>query len=302
MTLLLLIGLALLGVSVSLLARALFGVNGGTGEAATRIEAYGFGGRAVGPATEQPRLLDRLADRLGAALAARMSSFREAPLRRLLMSAGMYGTSPRKLLGYRVLATVLTPIVTAWFASTAALSGAQTFLLVIVAAALGWFGPVYYVKKRAQRRLDQLDYELPELIDLLVVTVEAGLGFTGSMQIAADRLRGPLGQELRLAMQEQRMGLSATEALHNFMERCDTPGVRMFVRSVIQGERLGVSIGQIMRNLAIEMRKRRRQAAEERAHKAPTKLLFPLVLLIFPAMFVVLLAPAGLTLIETFKK
>ena len=88
------------------------------------------------------------------------------------------------------------------------------------------------------------------------------------------------------------MGLSSTEALKNLLGRADTPGIRSFVRSVTQGETLGVSIGQIMRNLAGEMRKRRKAAAEEKAQKAPIKMLFPLIFLIFPAMFVVLLIPA----------
>jgi tight adherence protein C len=96
------------------------------------------------------------------------------------------------------------------------------------------------------------------------------------------------------------MGLSGKEALRNLLERCDTPLMRSFVRSILQGETLGVSIGQIMRDLAVDMRKRRRQAAEERAQKAPIKLLFPLVFLIFPAMFLVLLGPAVFSFLEAF--
>ena len=94
------------------------------------------------------------------------------------------------------------------------------------------------------------------------------------------------------------MGLSTADALKNLLERVDTPGMRSFVRSILQGEQLGVSIGQIMRELAAEMRKRRRAAAEEKAHKAPIKILFPLVFLIFPAMFVILLAPALFAFID----
>src|SRR5437870_4015615 len=145
---------------------------------------------------------------------------------------------------------------------------------------------------RAKRRLGEIDYELPELIDLLVVTVEAGLGFVGALQMSAARLVGPLGEELRLTLQEQNMGLSINEALANTMARCDTPSMRSFVRSIVQGETLGVSIGQILRDLATEMRRRRKANAEERAQKAPIKILFPLVFLIFPAMFIVLLGPA----------
>src|SRR6266508_1219300 len=112
------------------------------------------------------------------------------------------------------------------------------------------------------------------------------------MQTANGRIPGPLGEELRLTLQEQTMGLSIQEAMLNMLARCDTPSMRSFVRSVVQGERLGVSIGQIMRDLAQEMRRRRHATASERAQKAPIKILFPLVLLIFPAMFVVLLGPA----------
>jgi tight adherence protein C len=96
------------------------------------------------------------------------------------------------------------------------------------------------------------------------------------------------------------MGLSVEHALNNLAGRADTPNVRAFVRAMGQGERLGISIGQIMRNLALEMRKRRRKQAEERAQKAPIKMLFPLVFLIFPAMFIVLLMPAVIGLVHTF--
>jgi tight adherence protein C len=151
---------------------------------------------------------------------------------------------------------------------------------------------------RTRQRQEQVDWELPELIDLLVVTVEAGIGFVGSMRIAAQHVRDPLGQELRLTLQEQSMGLATSEALTNMLERTDTPGMRMFVRAIVQGETLGVSIGQIMRNLALEMRKRRKAAAEEKAQKAPIKMLFPLIFLIFPAMFIVLLLPAMITIVD----
>ena len=95
------------------------------------------------------------------------------------------------------------------------------------------------------------------------------------------------------------MGLSVNEALMNMLARADTPAMRSFVRSILQGETLGVSIGKIMRDLAVEMRKRRRQMAEERVQKAPTKMLFPLVFLIFPAMFVVILGPAAIEILHT---
>ena len=96
------------------------------------------------------------------------------------------------------------------------------------------------------------------------------------------------------------MGLTLVEALENFLQRIDTVGVRMFARSIAQGETLGVSTGQIMRNLAIELRKRRRAYAEERAQKAPVKVLFPMLFLIMPALFVVLLVPVMIRIMEVF--
>ena len=211
----------------------------------------------------------------------------------------MYGTTPRKFLGYRILCGVSVPTVWLWSASSAGYPAMLTGLGLLCALPVGWVAPMTIVRKRAQRRFEKIDYELPELIDLLVVTVEAGLGFNGSLQVASERLRGPLGDELRLTMQQQSMGLTTNEALSNMLARCDTPLMRSFVRSVLQGETLGVSIGKIMRDLATEMRKRRRQMAEERVQKAPTKMLFPLVFLIFPAMFVVILGPAAIEILHT---
>jgi tight adherence protein C len=131
--------------------------------------------------------------------------------------------------------------------------------------------------------------EMPELVDLLVTTVEAGVGFTAALQLVARRVTGPLAQELRISLQEQAMGLTVEKALENMRVRVDSISVRMFVQAIVQGQSLGVSIGKILRELAVDMRKRRRQIAEERAQKAPTKILFPLVFLILPALFIIVL-------------
>jgi tight adherence protein C len=155
------------------------------------------------------------------------------------------------------------------------------------------------VRYRAKKRAAEIDRGIPELLDLLVVTVEAGMGLSGAIQIASEKLRGPLGEEVRLAVQEQAMGLSSHEALSNMRDRTNTPALTSFVRSVVQGESLGISVGDILREVAVEMRKRRRQAAEEQAQKAPIKMLFPLAFFIFPSMFLLLLGPAVFNLMQT---
>jgi len=292
MILLLLIGIALAGIAVALLARAVAHPELRGPAPVSQIQRYGFGrrNRAERSKAALGGLVDRAADSVGERFGARWGNADN--IRRQLVAAGMYRVTVNTFLGYRILALIGLPLIWIWFSTVTSRSTLVGFLGTIACAYLGWALPLRIVKERANRRLGEIDYELPELIDLLVVTVEAGLGFVGSLQMASDRLTGPLGDELRLTLQEQNMGLSINEALANTMARCDTPSMRSFVRSIVQGETLGVSIGQIMRDLATEMRRRRKANAEERAQKAPIKILFPLVFLIFPAMFVVLLAPA----------
>ena len=177
-------------------------------------------------------------------------------------------------------------------------SGIVTVLAAIAAGVFGWFGPMAFVDRRMRQRFQKIDKQMPDMIDLLVVTIEAGLGILASMRVAAEGLPDPLGQELRLTLQEQRMGLSVFEAIESLGRRANAPNMRVFVRALIQGEKLGVSIGTTMRNVAHEMRKRRKAAAEEKAQKMPIKLLFPLVFLIFPAIMIVLLVPALIHIAE----
>jgi tight adherence protein C len=185
------------------------------------------------------------------------------------------------------------------FVAVAGSGGALMILLAAVTGLFAWMFPAAAIRTRGQKRLDRIDRDLPDLIDVLTVTIEAGLGFGGSLQLVANRFGGPLGDELRLTLQEQTMGLSTEAALGHMLERCETPSVRAFVRAVLQGSALGVSIGAMLRNVAAETRKRRRALARERAQKAPLKLLFPLVFLIFPAMLIVLMYPAGYNIIHT---
>jgi tight adherence protein C len=299
--LMLVMGLVLSGASVVLVARAAILPRLRASETLERIDSYGFTSKQDEDSRPSAArtALDGVASSVGG-FAGRFGGFREASLRRALVAAGIYNLAPRKFLGYRVLSALTVSAAWIWMASARGYPVLLAMSVTVLAALVGWTVPMTIVRRRAEARSDKIDYELPNLIDLLVVTVEAGLGFNGSLQLAAERFKGPLGDELRLTLQEQSMGLSTNEALRNLVARCETPLMRSFVRSVLQGETLGVSIGQIMRDLAVDMRKRRRQAAEERAQKAPIKLLFPLVFLIFPAMFVVLLGPAFLNFRDAF--
>ena len=300
-TFILIAALVLLALAVTILVQALAGRSGGH-EVVQQISAYGFRGyvsRGDDRDFSAARSLADLPTRIGAWLTHRFGSRREAETRRRLVAGGWYSTTPTALLGYRVIAAI---VVSFLFLIFGALVGASTVIYVlgiVLGALFGWYLPSMILDRKTRERHHLIDRELPELIDLLVVTVEAGIGFNGSLRLAAEELTGPLAQELRLTLQEQSMGLATFEALDNLAFRVDTPGVKAFVRGISQGETLGVSISQILRNLADEMRKRRKAMAEELAQKAPIKMLFPLIFLIFPAMFVVLLLPALIQIADT---
>ena len=293
MTLIALIALALLGLGVALAMRAILLPRMEAADRVGQVEVYGYiAPRGTGHAAQSTGLR-ALAARLGEALIQRYPGrLDEDEIRGQLTAAGMYGTDPVTFVGARGVAAIGLPLGILFLGTITGAAGGILLLSAIIAAVLGWRVPSIVLERRAKSRLVEIDRTMPELVDLLIVTVEAGVGFNGSMQLAGGRLVGPLGDELRLASQEQRMGLSTSESLSNMMARVDTPSMRSFVRSILQGEQLGVSIGQILRNLASEMRKRRRAVAEERAQKAPIKMLFPLVFLIFPSLFIVLLYPA----------
>jgi tight adherence protein C len=293
------LGILLLGAGVTILFVNLRRAPGTA--TLDQIGTYGYVAEAAGGSeVEAPsrRPLDSLAGRLGDIMARRLTRFSETEVRQKLVSAGMYGTSPRKLLGYQVMLAVFLPVVALWLVPAMGGSGVIAVLSAAAAGVFGWFGPMALVDRKMRQRFHKIDRQMPDMIDLLVVTIEAGLGIVASMRVAAEGLPDPLGQELRLTLQEQRMGLSVFEAIESLGKRANAPNVRIFVRALIQGEKLGVSIGTTMRNVATEMRKRRKAAAEEKAQKMPIKLLFPLVFLIFPAIMIVLLVPALIHIAE----
>jgi tight adherence protein C len=303
MTLVAILGLLLVAIAIAFGVVAVAEPRVRRAEKLGLIDGYGYATPIDSDLTVAParRTLDGLAAAIGDFMAIRLSGLREAEVQKRLIAAGYFRIGARRFIGYRVLFTIALPLVVRWLLVLAGASAGSIVLLAIITAAIGWVLPGFLLGTQARARVRQVDEAMPELIDLLVVILEAGVAFTAAMRIASERIGGPLGEELRLTIQEQNLGLSNLDSLQNWMERCPAPAVNAFVRSMIQGERLGISIGQILRNLALEMRKRRRAAAEERAQKAAIKILFPLVILIFPAMFVIILAPALYRIMDTLS-
>ena len=293
-------GVLLLGAGVMVLVSSL-GKARGSSATIDQIQTYGYVAEATGGSEAEHtarRPLDSIAGRLGDWAARRTGSFGEEKIREKLISAGMYGTTPRKVLGYQLLCAIGFSLTLLWLIP--AMGGSIIFavLLAVAAGAGGWFAPMYYVELKRRSRMELIDKQMPDMIDLLVVTIEAGLGVLASMRVASETMSDPLGQELRLTLQEQRMGLSVGQAIESLGRRADAANMRIFVRAITQGERLGVSIGTTMRNLSVEMRKRRRAIAEERAQKMPIKMMFPLIFFIFPALFIVILTPMVISIAD----
>ena len=179
-----------------------------------------------------------------------------------------------------------------------AISFVATLVFTFSWAFGGFALPGIVVSMKARGRRERIRAELPDALDLLAVSVEAGLGFDGALDKLTDNLEGPLADEFALTLGEMRIGESRHDALKKLTERVDTSEVASFTRAIIQADQLGISLGRILKVQAADSRHRRQMAAEEKAMKAPIKMLFPTVAFIFPAMFLVVLGPAVLSLKE----
>ena len=175
------------------------------------------------------------------------------------------------------------------------------FIIVwaLVGAAIGFFLPDVLVRNAGEHRQQDLLKALPDALDMLTVCVEAGLGFDSALGRVATNTEGPMAEECSRVIQEMQFGKSRAEALRSLADRTDVPEIKSFVSALIQAGELGISIGSVLREQAVEMRIRRRQRAEEKAQKLPVKILLPLITCLLPAMFVVVLGPAAIKIVHT---
>jgi tight adherence protein C len=183
----------------------------------------------------------------------------------------------------------------------AAAAPSKAPFLALILGLLGFLGPKMVLNARVQSRQTSVAAELPDALDLLSVSVEAGLGFDGAVQKLTEHMHGPLIEEFELALGEIRIGEGRQEALKKMAQRSASPEMGSFVRSIVQADQLGISLGRILRIQAADSRLKRQMLAEEKAMKAPIKMLFPTVVFIFPAMFIVVLGPAFLNLSTIFQ-
>lgn len=167
------------------------------------------------------------------------------------------------------------------------------------ALALGFFAPDFYLYQRAYERSERIQRELADAIDLMTISVESGLGFDAAVQQVARNTSGPLAEEFARVLREMQLGNSRSEALRGLGERTDVEDVKGFVSSMVQADAFGIPIGQVLRVQSSEMRVKRRQRAEMKAQQVPVKITVPLIFFILPALFVAVMGPAVITMLDS---
>ncbi|HEX9776174.1 MAG TPA: type II secretion system F family protein [Actinomycetota bacterium] len=194
-----------------------------------------------------------------------------------------------------VLAGLVVPALLGW--STAGILRA-----LAVTTALGFVLPLNSILRAKEARQLQVRRDLPDILDLLAISVEAGMGLEGAIEVVTDHFDSPLAHELGRMLREMELGVSRRNALQNLKARVEVQEVSNFVLSLVQADALGMPIGRVLRTQAAEMRSKRRQWARERAAKLPVKILFPLMMFILPALFAIVLGPAILSIKENILR
>ncbi|MEV8039305.1 type II secretion system F family protein [Arthrobacter sp. NPDC080082] len=175
-------------------------------------------------------------------------------------------------------------------------------LLMVGVTALAYFVPDILIRNNAQKRREQIKLELPDTLDQMLISVQAGLGFETAMARAGQNGKGPLADELIRTLQDIQVGRSRKEAYLAMAQRVDVPDLRSFVRAVVQADSYGIAIAGVLHAQAKDMRVKRRQRAEEHAMKMPVKMLFPLIFFILPTLFIVVLGPTAMSIMDLFDK
>lgn len=200
----------------------------------------------------------------------------------------------------KIIGVVLAPIAVFVVLVVLRIDGLMGLLLAGLVAAFLALGPDLVLDRQVESRVHAIRVALPEVLDLLVISVEAGLGFEQALDRVVDNVPGPLTDEFARMLGEVRAGSSRSEAMRAMESRVDVPEVRSFILAMLQADTFGVSIAKVLRTQADEMRIKRRQLAQEEAQKAPVKMLIPMVFCIFPALFVVVLGPAVFDILDAF--
>jgi tight adherence protein C len=205
-----------------------------------------------------------------------------------------------RFLSLRVVGVVLVPL---WFVlayRVLPIDGSNQLYMFLLLSLFSVLGPDAILNRKVEERQLAIRIKLPDILDLLVISVEAGLGFEQALDRTVSAVPGPLSEEFARMLGETRAGANRADAMRAMDDRIGVTEIKSFVLAILQADTFGISIGRVLRAQADEMRIKRRQLAQERAQKAPVKMLIPMVFCIFPALFVVVLGPAMINIVENF--
>jgi tight adherence protein C len=258
---------------------------------------FDFAGR-TGVPSARTRLLGPLATSFGTSLQRVLPVNVVQGIRKRLLQAG----EPTTVAGFLAIAGACVVTMTAFaivMMMSSSLAGFMKFAVVGLCLAMGVMLPKVWLENRVRLRQKVILKSLPDAFDLITTCVEAGLGLEAALARVAEKVQGPFGEELTVMLQDVALGKLRRDALREVAERTGVPDLTSFINAVVQAETMGTSIAAVLRVQADQMRIRRRQRAEQEAQAAPIKMMFPLVLFIFPTMFIVILGPAAISIYET---
>ena len=227
-------------------------------------------------------------------------SIREMVGEKLAAAGGLQGMGANEFLLLILFLSFALPLITAMLAMIAGAPVHQIVGFSLYAFALGLYLPFFILNRKIKSRRRSMVRDLPDVLDLLTVSVEAGLGFDGALHKLSEKMKGALVEEFSRLLNEIRVGVPRRNALVAMAGRCNLEDVSVFTTSLVQADQLGVGIGNVLRVQSAAMREKRRQRAQAAAMKAPVKMLLPLVMFIFPTIFVILVGPAVIQLIASF--
>lgn len=222
-------------------------------------------------------------------------------IRQRLEFAGVpHGWTVDRVVSLKVLGAVVLPGILLAYGLLLSFSLTTMLLLAVVGVVIGFFGPDIYLYQITAKRSDEMRKTLADAVDLLTISVEAGLGFDAAIQQVARNTTGPLAEEFSRVLREMQLGMSRSDALRALGARSNVDDLHTFVGSMVQADAFGIPIGQVLRVQSAEIRLKRRQYAEEKAQQVPVKIMIPLIICILPCLFVVVMGPAVLTAIDNF--
>jgi tight adherence protein C len=219
-----------------------------------------------------------------------------------LIRAGLSGQfRAEEIISLQVLGGLIGGIIGILIVATGTIGGGMGILAAIFFPVAGAQVSKSWLDRKVEERVTAILRDLPDTLDLLAISVEAGMAFEGALNVVCDNFSSPLADEFGRTLREMELGLPRREALQNLKKRTEVPELSNFVLTLTQADALGMPVGRVLKTAAEEGRIRRRQAAREMAAKLPVKILFPLVLFIFPAIFVVLMGPAASDIMDSFS-